>query len=160
MIAGMVTSGITSAAGAPTADGEPAQIYGQHLMLRLRDIERLDSLNAASDINGFLIDLVHSVGMRILDGPRVSTEHGDADHFGHSGIVLLYESHAAVHTYPRRRELFLDLFSCKPFGAEDVLGVCRRWFGGSTVSERTMLDRGLHWNAPAEAHLSHWLDRR
>lgn len=40
---------------------------------------------------------------------------------GVSGIVMIYESHIAVHTWPQRREMQADVYSCKPFDAEAVL---------------------------------------
>lgn len=137
-----------------------ARSYGQHLMLRLRDIERLDSIDDATRLADFLTTLVHSVGMRILEGPRAAAEDGDDDHYGYSAVVILYESHAAVHTYPNRRELFLDLFSCRAFEAQQVYDTCTRFFGGFTVSEYTVLDRGVHWTAPVADRLSDWIESR
>lgn len=52
---------------------------------------------------------------------------------GYSGIILLSESHASIHTYPENDLIFMDLFSCKSlnenlnkdfiaynFGIEDI----------------------------------------
>ncbi|WP_063062493.1 S-adenosylmethionine decarboxylase family protein [Nocardia sienata] len=134
--------------------------YGQHLMLRLCNIERVDSIDDATRVADFLVALVHAVGMRILEGPHAAAEGGDDDHYGYSAVVILYESHAAVHTYPNRRELFLDLFSCRAFEAQQVYDTCTRFFGGFTVSEYTVLDRGVHWTAPAAERLSDWMESR
>jgi S-adenosylmethionine decarboxylase len=43
------------------------------------------------------------------------------DDAGLSGVVVICESHIAVHTWPRRRELQADVYSCKPFDAGKVL---------------------------------------
>ena len=144
----------------PQTRPAPAGVYGQHLMLRLCDVTGAERLDDPDGINEFLVTLVHAVGMRILDGPRVATEQGDRSHYGHSAIVLLYESHAAVHTYPVRREMFLDLFSCRTFRVADVLSVCGKSFGSFGVRELTLLDRGHHWEAPVEDHLPDWVRHR
>ncbi|WP_062993080.1 S-adenosylmethionine decarboxylase family protein [Nocardia anaemiae] len=137
-----------------------ARSYGQHLMLRLCDIERVDALDDATLLSDFLVALVHAIDMRILEGPHAAAESGDDDHYGYSAVVILYESHAAVHTYPNRRELFLDIFSCRAFEAQQVYNTCTRFFGGFTVSEYAVLDRGLHWTAPAAERLSDWMESR
>jgi S-adenosylmethionine decarboxylase len=136
------------------------QVYGMHLMLRLSQIERIDAIDDSMRLGDFLTCLVKKIGMQIMDGPHMATEDGGVQNYGHSGVIILSESHAAIHTYPGRRELFLDLFSCRPFGQTDVMLVCKEFFGEFVVSERTLLDRGYHWHAPASASLREWASRR
>jgi S-adenosylmethionine decarboxylase len=40
---------------------------------------------------------------------------------GLSGVVVICESHIAVHTWPRRREIQADVYSCRPFDFGAVL---------------------------------------
>lgn len=137
-----------------------ASVYGQHLLLRLGRVELQHALDNSSGVAAFLSRLVALVGMRVLAGPFVATEDADSSRYGHSGVVILYESHAAIHTYPRRRELFLDIFSCRPFATDCVLQVCREHFGEHEVLERTLLDRGQHWSLPGLARLEEWMPSR
>jgi S-adenosylmethionine decarboxylase len=137
-----------------------ADIYGSHLMLRLSEIQRSATLDDPVGVADFLRHLVMGAGMRVLAGPFTSTETGDAEHYGHSGIVLLYESHAAVHTYPHLRALFLDLFSCKPFEIQPLLSLIEEFFGGYTIVESALMDRGHHWSTDAAAELERWAQTR
>jgi S-adenosylmethionine decarboxylase len=134
--------------------------YGTHIMLLLSNVKNRDVLDSPKGLCDFLRDLVAKVGMRVLDGPRAATESGDSEKYGHSAVIILYESHAAVHTYPVRGSLFLDLFSCKPFDDEDVISACHEFLGEFEVSERLLLDRGAHWNGSAETSIRDWAGTR
>lgn len=49
-----------------------------------------------------------------------------AEHPGHSegvtGVVLIAESHIAIHTFPSQRFISVDIFSCKEFDLGLALG--------------------------------------
>ena len=137
-----------------------SEVYGTHLMLRLGEVELVDKLDDRLAIDTFLTELVTGIGMRILDGPRTQTERANPKRYGHSGTVILYESHAAVHTYPRLRSLFLDLFSCKSFDVAAVMTIIRRFFGSFSIVESVVLDRGYHWGADADSELERWQGER
>ena len=60
---------------------------------------------------------------------------------GVSGVVLLAESHASVHTWPEARLATLDVFTCGPFAAEALVDRLRAEL--APARERlTRLDRG------------------
>jgi len=129
------------------------QVYGMHLMLRLSQIERVDVIDDPVRLGEFLVSLVRKIGMTVVQGPLLASDESSTQTYGHSAVVILSESHTSVHTYPRRGELFLDVFSCRRFDQSDVMGTCEEYFGRFVVSERTLLDRGYHWHAPASASL-------
>jgi len=134
--------------------------YGTHLMMLLGGVQHGGALDSPDGLSQFLVGLVDTIGMRVLDGPIVATENGESDRYGHSAVVILYESHAAVHTYPARATLFLDVFSCKPFDERTVLDACRTFLGEFTVMERMVVDRGAHWNGTARDNLDQWIVTR
>jgi S-adenosylmethionine decarboxylase len=72
----------------------------------------------------WLDDLPPQIGMSILMPATVGSIHPPkcrpVDE-GLSGVVVIHESHIAVHTWPRRGELQADVYSCKRFDAEKVL---------------------------------------
>ena len=142
------------------AGATPSDIYGTHLMLQLSDVEDVSALDDPEQIGSFLSRLVTGIGMRILDGPHTTTEVVDDARYGHSGVVLLYESHAAIHTYPAPRSLFLDVFSCKLFDVRSVVEISHEAFGDFNIAESTVLDRGHHWASDAEIELGRWLESR
>lgn len=130
--------------------------YGLHLILRIKDLEKNLSLNDSAVISDFLVSLVGRLKMRILAGPLVEIEEGSPEKSGCSGVVILYESHAAIHTYPFLKEAFIDIFSCKVFEDDIVLNIIRDYFGPYQVAERTLLQRGTHWSASIMKEMQNW----
>jgi S-adenosylmethionine decarboxylase len=63
---------------------------------------------------------------------------------GLSGFVLIAESHISVHTFPSRKFMNADIFSCNPFEVEDALAVLRETFTPRRVDWK-LLDRGLEF---------------
>lgn len=134
----------------------PAAQYGVHFTCFVTNIEKRTSLNSKKFVARFLRDLVDATGMRILAGPLTAREEGDASHAGVSGVVILFESHAAIHTYPKIGAVFIDVFSCKTFSEEHLYPVFDRCFGRHEISERAVTDRGEHWIQEVEDALSKW----
>ena len=129
--------------------------YGVHLVMRLSEIENRAALEG-QNVTRFLTDLVGRIGMRILAGPLVAEENGDPMHRGWSGVIILYESHAAIHTYPELGQAFLDIFSCKPYEVELVKEILSESFGSFTIVEQNVFNRGIHWSSNAEAEMKTW----
>ena len=135
--------------------------YGVHLVLRLVNIERRSALDEAETISNFLKALVARVGMRILAGPLTAAEDGPGDKRGKSGVVILYESHAALHTYPELGEAFLDIFSCKePITPRPCWKCWKSSLGAYSILEQDQFDRGIHWGADIHAEMETWRSRR
>lgn len=137
-----------------------ATTYGMHLTVRIANVERQAVLNDSDAVSGFLVNLVDRVGMRILAGPLVGIEEGVPEKRGLSSVIILYESHAAIHTYPELGEAFLDLFSCRRFSAETVMETLNSYFGSFSVVEQSIADRGIHWGPNVEQEMSSWSKRR
>ena len=75
------------------------------------------ALDDEIEVAKFLKKLVAALGMRVRAGPLCGRNGGAPEKNGISGAVILYESHAAIHTYSQLRAAFLDIFSCVPSGA-------------------------------------------
>jgi S-adenosylmethionine decarboxylase len=135
-------------------------IYGMHLTLRIGQIARREALESGEAVGGLLKTLVGRIGMRVLAGPMVAEESGDIHHRGWSGVVILYESHAAIHTYPDVGEVFMDIFSCKTFDLNTVRETLTSFFGEHIVMEQDMQDRGIHWGTDVDQELNSWHEGR
>lgn len=135
-------------------------IYGKHLTLRIGEIEKPTLLKSERTIFDFLKILVNRIGMRILAGPLVGHENGDKLKEGCSGIILLYESHAAIHTYPNQKEAFIDIFSCKDFEKQAVLEVISETFGNYSIIEEKVLSRGHHWDKGLASEFKNWRSKK
>lgn len=111
-------------------------------------------------VERFLKRLVERIGMRILAGPIAAVEHGAPDRQGCSGVVILRESHAAVHTYSVVRRVFVDVFSCRMFFRSDVLTAINDSFGLIECDEVHERSRGSHWRGEVAEALNEWHARR
>ncbi len=134
--------------------------YGLHLTLRVAGIRDSPALGDPQAVDRFLTTLVDRIGMTVLAGPLVGTEHGPPERAGVSGVVILCESHAAVHTYPALGQAFVDVFSCRPFATDEVIAVLTEHFGSLDVTEQEIRTRGTHWDTDAERELATWFRSR
>ena len=134
--------------------------YGLHLTLRLAEVERRDVLDDCKAVADLLVKLVDRIGMRILAGPLAGREDGDAHHSGCSSVIILYESHCAIHTYPEKGELFMDVFSCKQFDVATVAATLSEELGYFRILEQNMFNRGVHWSVDIDREMADWVSRR
>lgn len=75
---------------------------------------------------------------------------------GVTGVVLLAESHLAVHTWPELHAVTLDVYVCNvgrdnSQRARELLGLLRRAFSPAVVEEHQLLRGGLLRRAAAAA---------
>lgn len=131
-----------------------------HLTLRVGGIERREALQGREAVAGLLTTLVDRIGMRVLAGPMVAEESGDEHHSGWSGVIILYESHAAIHTYPELGQVFLDVFSCKTFDLDTVRATLTSFLGDHVILEQDLHDRGIHWGTDVGEEMDSWRTRR
>lgn len=134
--------------------------YGTHLTLRVSKISNSDALEDSRLIDLFLKELVHRIDMRILAGPLIAWEDGPYDKRGCSGVVILYESHVAIHAYPGLSEAFIDIFSCRPFNEKIVFETITGFFGQHVITEHLVADRGSHWNDNINIAIGNWMENR
>ena len=66
----------------------------------------------------WLWEVPGDIGMTKIAGPFVeqTTE-------GLTGIVIIAESHIAIHTFPKLGRFYLDVFSCKSFDTWRFIGL-------------------------------------
>ena len=92
---------------------------GLHFILDGFDCQK--GLDDISVIYGFLHDLPSELEMTKIAPPYVFRyDAPDPREWGYTGAVIIAESHITIHTYPQKRFLALDAFSCKPFDPELV----------------------------------------
>ena len=90
------------------------ETFGVHLMLDcyLADPNRLSD---ESMLSSMLMELVSKLGMHAIHSPVV-LEVGPMnrkDPGGLSGFVLIAESHISFHTFPKRRFVTVDVYTCQ-----------------------------------------------
>ena len=100
----------------------------------------------------FLDTLPDRIGMTKMIPPQVYTYHGQKPQdWGVSGFVLIAESHISVHTFPDRRHVNIDIFSCKSFDAAECAKIVESSFGLTNVNSN-ILERGLEYLNDQEAY--------
>ena len=108
-------------------------------------------LEDADAIYRFLDEYPDAIGMTKITPPHVYVYAGQQpEDVGISGFVLIAESHISVHTFPQRRYINIDVFSCKEFDTQQALEELKAMFSLETVRSWT-LDRGLEYSDPAVA---------
>lgn len=87
--------------------------FGEHLMLDCYgcDSERLNNKDL---VMLALVELPHQLGMTRLSDPYVFKAEDNAikDPGGWSGIVVIAESHISIHTFPKRKFVSIDVYTC------------------------------------------------
>ncbi len=88
------------------------------------------------------------MGMTKIAPPTVVRYRGTKpEDWGVSGYVMIAESHISVHTFPERRLIWADIFSCKEFDAVPIVDDMRRRFGLHEM-QVNILERGLEAAPP------------
>lgn len=92
------------------------------------------------------------INMTKIAPPFVYRYVGDKpEDWGVSGFVLIAESHIAIHTFPERGYVWVDVFSCKAFEADSAIDTVSDAFRLSAAKIQK-LERGLEYpHSVAEA---------
>lgn len=107
-----------------------------------------EKLRDADLVLRFLDEYPSSIGMNKMIPPQVYTYRGQVqEDWGISGFVLIAESHISIHTFPDRRYVNIDIFSCKEFDPEPSLKDVKAAFSLPQVKVWT-LERGVEYSTP------------
>jgi len=122
------------------------QALGRHLLLELFDCDA-EALNSLETVKASMVEAAKRAQATIVD-----VVFHEFNPFGISGVVVIAESHLAIHTWPEYRYAAVDIFSCgevlQPQTAANYLveqlGACR-----ASVVE---LQRGIFLQAAPMPH--------
>ena len=104
------------------------QGFGPHVML---DLNSCCSAKCSSVDNcfNFLNDLPTIIGMTKITQPYVFPYEGlKKEDKGITGYVIIAESHISIHTFPIKKYVFIDIFSCKPFNTNQAIDIAINMF--------------------------------
>jgi S-adenosylmethionine decarboxylase proenzyme len=88
---------------------------GKHLIMDIKEINNISLLNDRDGLNAVLTGICQRHNYNILN----TIEHL-FDPVGISIIFLLYESHITIHTFPEKRYIAFDLYTCHEYENNDV----------------------------------------
>ena len=102
-----------------------------------------DQLADENVVRVILDQYPQEMGMTKIAPPTVVRYRGTKpEDWGISGYVMIAESHISLHTFPERRLIWADIFSCKAFDAAPIVDDLRRRFGLREM-QMNILERGL-----------------
>ncbi len=119
--------------------------FGLHLTFDGHNCDPL-VLNSRRKVEEFLNSLVGALGMKKLFGPKVIRAKGNflKDPGGYSGFVIIQESHFSVHTFPKRRFVSIDVYSCRDFDYKKTIFLIKKFFRVNSV-ETNIVIRGRRY---------------
>lgn len=120
---------------------------GSHLIVDC-NAENKKKLGDLKFIEKLLLDLTKIIGSRQISKPFVMNYESGKES-GVTGFIIITDSHIAIHTYPKKNFLCLDIFSCKEFDVDKVMSFLDKELKIRKV-EKKLLSRGLKHNFDIE----------
>jgi len=120
--------------------------FGEHITIDGYDGDP-EKLNSKDIVTELLRDLPHKLGMHALAEPMVlfAPENDAKDPGGWSGFVIIAESHISIHTFPRRKFVSADVYTCKAgLDVPRILGFFKEAFALSDI-EHHRIERGTRY---------------
>ena len=102
---------------------------GPHLMLDCFGCKNLEDFAL---VHSFLDELPGRIGMHKLAPPYVIKQDKPQDK-GVTGVVILEESHAAIHTFAQTGLITIDVYSCKDFDPKIVIEFVKQKFSTERI---------------------------
>lgn len=115
--------------------------FGQHLTVDLSGCK--SELTSTDRIYRFLIEMAKTINMHIITLPYVVKWLDIGTKIeGVSGFVIIAESHISVHTYPEKKEVYADVFSCRNFHTNRAVDLFTKTFQPTSI-EKNIVKRGV-----------------
>jgi S-adenosylmethionine decarboxylase len=122
------------------------QHFGEHVTIDGYGGD-FDLLNNEILVKSCFIELCGLLGMHVLIEPQVisAPDNGLKDPGGWSGFVIIAESHISIHTFPKRRFVSADVYTCQNgMDKEAVIAFFKSKFKLEDV-EANFIKRGLKY---------------
>jgi len=94
-------------------------MHGLHLIADLHDCRGKTPLDDADALRALCVDAIARAGLRAVGSVFHPFVGADGHAQGVTGVVLLVESHLAVHTWPELRSVTADVYVCN-VGADNT----------------------------------------
>lgn len=120
-------------------------MFGPHLVLELYGCDK-ESTRSVDTTFTFLDSVPASIGMTKIMPPYAFRYSGKVpEEWGVSGVVLIAESHIAVHTFPDQNEFVtVDIFSCKDFDIDLAIKEIEKFYKPAKI-EKQLFMRGREY---------------
>ena len=108
-----------------------AQHWGFHLMIDAASCN-ISKITDAEHVANFARTLVNRIDMVAYGEPQV-VNFGSGNKAGFTLVQLIETSNIVAHFCNDSGDVYLDVFSCKPFIMKDVMDVFREYFDPKTM---------------------------
>jgi deoxyhypusine synthase/S-adenosylmethionine decarboxylase proenzyme len=122
-------------------------LFGPHLII---DGSKCNTQKLADRIliEQLLNDYPRAIGMTKIGGPYMfEYQAPDPAYSGVSGLVVIAESHIAIHTFPELDYFTMDIFSCRNFDHETAIAYIKDALEVREM-DRMLVQRGLSFHGP------------
>jgi S-adenosylmethionine decarboxylase len=113
--------------------------WGYHLTVDARDCDP-EAMRSKSTIAAFSKELVDAIDM-VAYGPPQIVMFGTGYKKGYTLVQLIETSNIAAHFVEETNDIYLDIFSCRPFKVGDGIAVFRKYFKPAHIKKRFMTRR-------------------
>jgi S-adenosylmethionine/arginine decarboxylase-like enzyme len=107
--------------------------WGYHLILDCGSCNRV-SIRSAEIINRFAKQLVKNIEM-VAFGDPIVVHFGSGDKAGYTLVQLIETSNICAHFVEDTNDIYLDVFSCKPFEPADVEKLVNLYFSPEKINK-------------------------
>lgn len=83
---------------------------GKHMICDIKNIKNIELLNDLEKLEKMMIDICNTFSFQIL-----GNIHHSFTPEGCSIILLLSESHMSIHTFPEKKYIAFDLYTCRTY---------------------------------------------
>jgi len=108
---------------------------GNHLIVDAFNCKA--NLNSKQLVKSFLNELPNLIKMKKISKPLV-LDYKAGSESGVTGIVVIAESHIAIHTYPQKNYFCADIFSCKEFNFSKAIKYIKDKFKTRVIKYKLM----------------------
>ena len=119
--------------------------WGYHLIL---DVSKCygPRIRSSQNIVNFSRSLVNNIDM-VAYGEAQVVKFGTGNKAGYTLVQLIETSNICAHFVEETNDMYLDVFSCKPFNPSDVESVVKKYFRpkhmtGSFLTRQAGLENG------------------
>lgn len=108
--------------------------WGFHLMLNIGKCNPI-TIRSPKHIAAFTAQLVKDIDMKAYGNPQI-VMFGEGNKQGYTLVQLIETSNITAHFCEETNDAYIDVFSCKPFNAEDVKQCVIKYFDPERINEK------------------------
>lgn len=119
-----------------------ASSWGYHLIVNAGSCDS-QALRSKATIAAFAKQLVKDIDMVAYGPPRI-VMFGEGNKRGYTLVQLISTSNITAHFVEETNDIYLDIFSCKPFDKSIALDLFRKTFHPKTLDYSIMIRQAKH----------------